>query len=187
MAERRAQWPAQLALEPAARLVFVDESGANTQMTRRYGRCAVGQRLVCRIPHGHYQSNTLVAAVRLTGACAPWLFAGAMDGELFLAWVRQGLAPTLQPNDLVILDNLATHKVAGVREAIEAAGARLKYLPPYSPDFNPIENLWSKIKQSLRSQSPRTPAKLLTAAANAFATISPADCHGFFLHAGYAI
>ena len=186
MAQQRAAWPAQLAVEPAARLVFVDESGANTQLTRRCGRCAIGQRLVRRIPHGHYQTSTLIAAVRLAGASAPWLFAGAMDGELFLAWVRQGLVPTLQPDDLVILDNLATHKVAGVREAIEAAGARLKYLPPYSPDFNPIENLWSKIKQSLRSQSPRTPAKLLTAAANAFAAITPADCHGFFLHAGYA-
>ena len=186
MAERRARWPGELAGEPAVRLVFVDESGANTQMTRRHGRCAVGQRLVSRIPHGHYQTNTLIAAVRLTGACAPWLFAGAMDGELFLAWVRQGLVPTLQPDDLVILDNLATHKVAGVREAIAAAGARLKYLPPYSPDFNPIENLWSKIKQSLRSQSARTERTLLTAAAKAFDTISPADCQGFFLHAGYA-
>ena len=186
MAAQRAQWPAQLAVEPATRLVFVDESGANTQMTRRHGRCPVGQRLVSRIPHGHYQTSTLIAAVRLTGASAPWLFTGAMDGELFLAWVRQGLVPTLQPDDLVILDNLATHKVAGVREAIEAAGARLKYLPPYSPDFNPIENMWSKIKQSLRSQSPRTGRKLLAAAASAFATITPADCHGFFLHAGYA-
>ena len=186
MAAHRARWPAQLAVEPAARLVFVDESGAHTQMTRWRGRCAVGQRLVSRIPHGHDQTSTRIAAVRLTGACAPWLFAGAMDGELFLAWVRQGLVPTLQPDDLVILDNLATHKVAGVREAIAAAGARLKYLPPYSPDFNPIENLWSKIKQSLRSQSARTERTLLTAAAKAFDTIAPADCQGFFLHAGYA-
>ena len=166
--------------------MFVDESGANTRMTRRGGRCAVGQRLVSRIPHGHYQTSTLIAAVRLTGACAPWLFAGAMDGELFLAWVWQGLVPTLQPGDLVILDNLATHKVAGVREAIEAVGARLKYLPPYSPDFNPIENMWSKIKQRLRSQSPRTDGKLLAAVAQAFAILTPADCQGFFLHAGYA-
>ena len=184
MAAQRAQWPAQLAQESAARLVFVDESGAHTRMTRGRGRCAVGQRLVTRIPQGHYQTSTLIAAVRLTGACAPWLFAGALDGVLFLAWVRQGLGPTLQPDDLVILDHLATHKVAGVREAIEAAGARLKYLPPYSPDFNPIENLWSKIKQRLRSQSPRTSAQLRKAAA-AFVTISSADCHGFFLHAGY--
>ena len=104
-----------------------------------------------------------------------------------MAWVRQGLAAVLQFGDLVIMDNLATHKVAGVREAIEAVGARLLYLPPYSPDFNPIENMWSKIKQALRSRSPRTQAELLIAAALAFDTISPADCLGFFLHAQYAI
>ena len=187
MAEQRACWHEQLAAEPTARLVFVDESGANTRMTRWRGRSTVGQRLVTHIPHGHYQTSTLIAAIRLAGACAPWLFAGAMDGEMFLAWVRQGLVPTLHPADLVIMDNLATHKVAGVREAIEAVGARLRYLPPYSPDFNPIENLWSKVKQSLRSQAPRTGDKLLQAAATAFTAISSADCHGFFLHAQYAI
>ena len=105
---------------------------------------------------------------------------------MFLAWVRQGLVAVLQARDLVILDNLATHKVAGVREAIEAVGARLLYLPPYSPDFNPIENMWSKIKQALRSLSPRTQTELLAAAGLAFETISPADCPGFFLHAHYA-
>ncbi len=110
-----------------------------------------------------------------------------MDGEMFLAWVRQGLVPTLQPDDLVILDNLATHKVAGVRPAIEAAGARLLYLPPYSPDFNPIENLWSKVKAILRALAPRTADQLLRAAATAFDTISPTDCQSFFLHAQYAI
>ena len=171
---------------PSARLVFVDESGANTKMTRLYGRAPVGERLVAHVPHGHYQASTLIAAVRLRGPCAPWLFEGAMDGEMFLAWVRQGLVPTLQPEDWVILDNLATHKVAGVREALEAAGARLLYLPPYSPDFNPIENLWSKVKQSLRRLAPRTAEDLLQAAATAFAAISTADCHGFFLHAQYA-
>ena len=187
MAEQRAHWHEQLATEPAARLVFVDESGANTQMTRLGGRAPVGERLVTHIPHGHYQTSTLIAAVRLEGACAPWLFEGAMDGEMFLAWVRQGLAPGLQPGDLVIMDNLATHKVAGVRAAIESAGARLRYLPPYSPDFNPIENMWSKIKQLLRSLAPRAGDELLQAAAHAFAAISAADCQGFFLHAQYAI
>lgn len=171
---------------PSARLVFVDESGANTKLTRLYGRAPVGQRLRARQPHGHYQTSTLIAGVRLRGPCAPWVFEGAMDGEMFLAWVRQGLVPTLQPADVVILDNLATHKVSGVREAIEAVGARLLYLPPYSPDFNPIENLWSKVKQILRSRSPRTAAELLHAVAVAFAAISTADCHGFFLHAQYA-
>ena len=171
---------------PAERLVFVDESGAHTQMTRRCGRSPLGQRLVCSVPHGHYQTTTLIAAVRLQGPQAPWLFAGPMDGELFLAWVKQGLVPGLQRDDVVILDNLATHKVAGVREAIESAGARLEYLPPYSPDLNPIENMWSKVKQGLKSRAPRTARQLCKAAKAAFATVTPKDCHGFFLHAGYA-
>ena len=186
MAEQRSRWHEQLAAVPAARLVFVDESGANTKMTRLYGRSPVGQRLVARQPQGHYQTSTLIAGVRLHGPSAPWVFEGAMDGEMFLAWVRQGLGPTLHPDDVVIMDNLATHKVAGVRQAIEAVGARLLYLPPYSPDFNPIENLWSKVKHILRSLSPRTPDQLLQAVARAFAAISTVDCHGFFLHAQYA-
>ena len=156
-------------------------------MTRWRGRSLSGQRLVAHIPHGHYQTSTLIAAIRLTGACAPWLFDGPMDGEMFLAWVREGLVPTLQQDDAVILDNLATHKVQGVREAIEAVGAKLWYLPPYSPDFNPIENMWSKIKQILRSLAPRTQAELLAAAKAAFNAISTADCQNYFLHARYAI
>ena len=109
-----------------------------------------------------------------------------MDGEMFLAWVQRGLVAQLRRGDWVVMDNLATHKVAGVREAIEGAGARLVYLPPYSPDFNPIENLWSKVKQLLRSLAPRTSGQLLEAAAIAFAAISTTDCKGFFLHAQYA-
>ena len=171
---------------PAAKLVFVDESGANTQMTRRYGRSPVGERLVGSVPQGHYQTTTLVAAVRLKGAQAPCLFEGAMDGEMFLAWVKEGLAPELESGDIVVLDNLATHKVAGVKEAIEAVGARVEYLPPYSPDFNPIENLWSKVKQILKSRSPRTRRQLYNAAGSAFAAITIADCQGFFLNAGIA-
>lgn len=171
---------------PADRLVFVDESGANTQMTRRCGRSPIGQRLVCRLPHGHYQTTTMIAGVRLRGPQAPWLFGGAMDGELFLAWVKQGLAGCLQPDDVVVMDNLATHKVAGVREAIEGAGARLEYLPPYSPDFNPIEPMWSKVKQGLKSREPRNARQLHKAAEAAFTAVTPVDCQGFFLHAGYA-
>jgi transposase len=158
VAAQRQQWPQKLAGVPPARLVFVDESGANTQMTRRYGRSPMGQRLVCAVPQGHYQTTTLIAAVSLQGPQAPWLLDGPMDGEWFLAWVRVGLVPLLQHDDVVVLDTLATHKVAGVREAIEAAGARLEYLPPYSPDFNPIEPLWSKVKQRLKSREP--PARL---------------------------
>ncbi len=109
-----------------------------------------------------------------------------MDGEMFLAWVVQGLVPALQKGDLVIMDNLATHKVQGVAEAIEQAGARLRYLPPYSPDFNPIENMWSKIKQILRSADPRSGTELIQAAKTAFQAISSTDCHGFFSNANYA-
>ena len=167
--------------------MFVDESGANTKMARLYGRSPMGQRLVAGLPYGHYQTSTLIAGVRLSGPCAPWLFEGAMDGEMFLAWARVGLVATLRRGDVVILDNLATHKVAGVRQTIEGVGARLEYLPPYSPDFNPIENLWSKVKQILRSRAPRTAEQLLRATATAFAAISTADCRGFFLHAHYAI
>lgn len=124
--------------------------------------------------------------MRLTGPQVPWLFGGALDGELFLAWAQQGLVRCLQPGDVVVMDNLATHKVVGVREAIEGAGARLEYLPPYSPDFNPIEPMWSKVKQGLKSRAPRNACQLHQAAGAAFAAVTPADCHGFFLHAGYA-
>ena len=186
MAARRANWHEQLAAEPVAALVFVDESGANTKMTRLRGRALGGQRLLARVPHGHYETSTLISGVRLGGPCAPWLFGGAMNGEMFLAWVRQGLAPTLRPGAVVILDNLSTHKIRGVREALEAVGARLLYLPPYSPDFNPIEPMWSKIKQTLRRHAPRTEEELLQAAKAAFQSISSADCKGFFFSAQYA-
>ena len=166
--------------------MFVDESGANTQMTRLRGRALGGQRLRARIPQGRYQTTTLISGIRLEGPCAPWLFEGPMDGEMFLAWVREGLAPTLRPGEVVILDNLATHKINGIREAIEAAGARLLYLPPYSPDFNPIEPMWSKIKQVLRRHAPRTDEQLLLAARTAFQSITPEDCQGFFFSAQYA-
>ena len=186
VAEKRNRWHGQLAQEPVSGLVFVDESGANTKMTRLRGRALAGERVVGQIPHGHYQTTTLVAGIRLQGPCAPWLFDGAMDGEMFLAWVVEGLVPTLRKGDLVIMDNLATHKVEGVAAAIASAGARLLYLPPYPPDFNPIENMWSKIKQFLRSAQPRTWEELLQAAKTAFAAITQADCLGFFLNAQYA-
>jgi transposase len=186
VAEKRARWHEQLAREPVTGLVFVDESGANTQMTRWRGRALGGQRLVAHIPHGSYQTSTLISGIRLKGPCAPWLFEGPMNGEMFLAWVTQGLAPTLRTGDLVILDNLATHKIRGVREALQAQGARLLYLPPYSPDFNPIEPMWSKIKQILRSHAPRTGTELLRAGKTAFQAISVSDCKGFFLSAKYA-
>ena len=175
-----------MAAERTTRLVFVDESGANTKRTRLRGRALGGERVRAHIPHGRYQTSTLISAIRLEGPCAPWLFEGPMNGEMFLAWVREGLAPALSRGDVVILDNLSTHKIRGVREALEAIGARLLYLPPYSPDFNPIEPMWSKIKQILRSHAPRTDEQLLDAARTAFQSISVADCKGFFFSARYA-
>jgi len=160
--------------------VFLDESGTSTQMTRRYGRSPIGQRLVWPVPQGHYQTTTMIAAGRLQGPQAPWMFDGAMAGELFLAWVKQGLVPVLQRDDVVSLDNLSTHKVAGVQEAIEGAGARLEYLLPYSPDFNPIENLWSKVKQGLKSRAPRSARQLFKAAGAAFDTVTPKTARASF-------
>jgi transposase len=186
VAEKRARWPELLAGTASSRLVFVDESGVNTKMTRLRGRALVGQRLVAHVPHGHYQTTTFVCAIRLTGPASPCLFEGAMDGEMFLAWIQQGLVLELQKGDVVIMDNLATHKVQGVLQAIEGAGARLLYLPPYSPDLNPIENMWSKVKQTLRSLAPRTSAEMLGAAKVALAGVTCADCQGFFLNARYA-
>lgn len=187
VAEQSARRSERLAGVSSAWLIFVDKSGANTKMTRWYGRCPVGPRLVGHQPEGHYQTGTLIGGMGLRGPCAPWLFEGAMEGKIFLAWVRQGLVSQLQPGDWVIQDTLVTHKVAGVRAAIEAAGCRLAYLPAYSPDFNPSENLWSKIKQILRRLALRTDSALLKATATAFAAIPTTDCEGFFLNANYAI
>lgn len=171
---------------PVTPLVFADESGAHAQMTRRCGRSPMGQRLPCPVPHGHYQTTTLIAAASLRGPQAPWLFDGPMEGEWFLAWVKAGLVPGLHRNDRVIMDNLAPHKVAGIREAIETAGARLEHLPPYSPGFNPIEPRWSKVKQGLKGRDPRMARQSLKAAGAGFATVTPEDGQSFFSSAGYA-
>ena len=186
VAEQRSRRPGELAALPVDRLVFVDESGANTKLTRLHGRAPVGERLVARIPHGHCQTSTLIAGVRTSGPCAPWVFEGAIDGEMFLAWLREGLVPTLRPGDVVILDNLATHKVAGVRETLATAGARLLYLPPYSPDFNPSKTSGARSRATCAASLPRTADELLLAVATAFAAVTPSHCHAFFSHPGIA-
>jgi transposase len=144
-------------------------------------------RARCRaaLPHGHWKTTTLVAGLRLDGVSAPMVIDGAMDGEMFLAWTEQMLAPTLRHGDVVIMDNLPAHKVAGVREAIEAAGARLLYLPPYSPDLNPIENAFAQIKALLRKAAARTIAALCEAIASAIDAVTPKACANYFAHAGY--
>ena len=187
MVERRAHWFENFLGTLLTKLVFIDESGVNTKMDRLRGRAPIGERLVCKIPHGHYHSNTIISAIRLGGPCAGKLFDGAMNGPKFLAWIKEMLVPALQKDDIVVMDNLATHKTKGVREAIEKAGAKLLYLPPYSPDFNPIETMWSKVKSFIRSKAPRTYEALVSVFHEALAAVSISDCKGFFSHAHYAI
>ena len=164
------------------RLVFLDETWASTNMVRAYGRAPRGERLIAAVPHGHWKTTTLIAAVRLDGITAPYVL---IDGDTFRAYVEQMLAPTLVPGDIVIMDNLASHKVSGVRQAIEAAGAELLYLPPYSPDLNPIENLFAKIKSVLRTSAERNVEALWNSIGKAIKTVSPRDCANCFRHAGY--
>jgi transposase len=183
--KRRAFIRRQPALDPA-HLVFIDETWATTNMTRRRGRTARGLRLLAPVPHGHWKVTTLVAGLRCTGISAPCVFDGAINGARFRAYVEQVLAPTLRPGDIVLLDNLASHKIAGIREAIAAEGAELLYLPPYSPDLNPIEQAFAKCKAALRKAAERTRDALWQAIGRILDRYSPAECRNFFNHAGYA-
>lgn len=167
-------------------LVFIDETGTSTNMARRRGRAPRGERLVGKIPHGHWKTTTFVAGLRSTALTAPCVIDGPMNGNAFLAYVEQVLAPTLKPGDIVVLDNLSAHKVPGVRQAIEAAGAMLLYLPPYSPDFNPIEQLFAKLKALLRKAAERSVNALWTRIATLLDAFTSAECANYFRNAGYA-
>ena len=171
----------------ASRFVFLDETGTATNMTRRYGRCAKGQRLTAKAPWGHWKTTTFVAGLRHTGIIAPLVLDGPMDGPTFRAYVEQALAPAPAPGDVVALDNLPAHKVSGVREAIAARGATLMYLPPYSPDLNPIEKMWSKLKEWLRSAQARSEPLLVEQIGKALEQVTPDDARGWFRSCGYAI
>jgi transposase len=155
-------------------------------MVRRCGRCPVGQRLLAKTPHGHWRTTTFLAALRHNGLSAPLTLDGPMDGETFRAWTRQFLAPVLKPGDLVIMDNLPAHKVSGIREAIEARGAHLLYLPPYSPDLNPIEQVFAKFKAVLRKAAARTVTKLWDEIANALHSFTAQECAAYLKHCGYS-
>jgi putative transposase len=155
-------------------------------MVRRYGRAPCGERLVAGAPHGHWQTSTFLAALRQDKLTAPCVFDGAINGETFLAYVEQVLVPTLESDDIVIMDNLGSHKVAGVREAIEAVGATLLYLPPYSPDLNPIEQLFAKLKALLRKAAARTFEALLAAIAAALGAFTSSECANYLANAGYS-
>ena len=169
------------------RLVFQDESGATTEMTRRYGRAPRGERVAEGTPAGHWRTLTLLGAMSLEGVMAAMTVESPTDGDVFLAYVEQVLCPRLRPGQVVIMDNLPAHKVEGVRGLIEAVGAELLYLPPYSPDFNPIEQAWSKIKQQLRSAKARTLETLEVAITQALAQITIQNATAWFAHSGYAI
>ena len=166
--------------------MFIDETWATTTMTRTHGRAPRGQRLVASVPHGHWKTSTFVAALRSDGITAPCVLDGAMNGEFFRAYVEQFLAPTLKTGDIVIMDNLSSHKIAGVEQAITARGAQLLYLPPYSPDLNPIEPAFAKLKALLRKAAERTVDALWNRLENVLDAFTADDCRNFFRHAGYA-
>jgi transposase len=185
VAKARKEWrDKQPSLTPS-KLVFIDETWTRTNMTRRYGRAPRGQRLVDAVPHGHWKTSTFIGALRCDAVTATGVFDGAINGELFLAYVQQVLVPTLRPGDVVIMDNLRSHKVAGLREAIEAAGASLLFIPPYSPDLNPIEQAFAKLKALLRAKAIRTVDALWKALGSLVDCFTPEECANFLRHDGY--
>jgi transposase len=161
-------------------LIFLDESGITTTMTRLYGRAPAGQRVVEATPQSHWNVVTLIGGLRLSGMVAPMTVEAATDGDVFLAYVEHFLCPVLRPGDVVVMDNLSAHKVNGVRDLIEAVGAQLLYLPPYSPDLNPIEKAWSKIKQILRATKARTAETLDQAISEALRLITADNATAWF-------
>ena len=183
-AARQDWFEGPLDLDPD-RLVFLDETAAHTNMARRYGWAPRGERCRAAIPHGHDKTTTVTAALRSSGLTATALLDGATNGQRFRDYVVDTLIPVLQPGDTVILDNLQAHKVAGVREAVEAAGARLLYLPAYSPDFNPIEMAFAKLKAILRTAAARTVSDLWAAIRTAVTTFTPGECRNYLTAAGY--
>lgn len=185
MRRRREAWfELQPDLDPE-RLVFIDETGASTKMARLRGRSPQGERCRAAIPHGHWKTTTFVGALRLSGMTAPMTLDGAMHGAAFTAYVEQVLVPTLRPGDIVVMDNLPAHKPAAAREAIERVGAELRFLPAYSPDFNPIEMAFSKIKALLKKAAARTVTDLWDAIAQAIDAVTPDEAANYFIATGY--
>jgi len=190
-AAREGWFEGQLDLDPDA-LVFIGETAATTAMARRYGRALRGERCRMAVPQSHWTTTTITAGLRASGVTAPWLLDGAINGQAFRTYVQSVLSPALRPDDTVVLDNLPAHKVSGIRECIEAAGARLLYLPPYSPepkdrvsDFNPIEQAFAKLKALLRTAAARTIPDLWAAIKRALTRFQPAECRNYLAAAGY--
>lgn len=185
MRQARETWRADQPRLDISKLVFLDETGASTNMTRRHGWSYRGQRCVSAAPHGHWKTTTFLAGLRHDGLTAPLVVDGPMDGATFLAYVRDFLCPSLKPGDIVIADNLGSHKVTGVREAIESAGATLRYLPPYSPDLNPIEKLFAKLKTLLRNAATRSIDALWHHIGMLMDAFTPDECRNYFQACGY--
>jgi transposase len=185
----RAAFAAEVTALDPDRVWVLDESGTTTSMTRTRGRAAPGERVADAVPGGHWSVRTVVAAINardgVAGGAAAMTLDGALDGPAFLAYLDRVLCPLLRAGDVVVMDNLSSHKVRGVREAVERAGASVRYLPPYSPDLSPIEPMWSKVKQWLRSAAARTAEALEAAIAAALVAVTPADARGYFRHCGY--
>jgi transposase len=186
VAEARRAWAEAAPEFDPGKLVFLDETWAKTTMARVRGRAPRGERLVCPVPYGRWRTTTFLCGLRADGLVAPLVLDGAINGPAFLAWVEQMLAPALRAGDTVVADNLGSHKVAGVREAIEARGAALLYLPPYSPDLNPIELAFSKLKRLLRTAAARTAQALSDAIGAALGHFTAAECSNYLRHCGYA-
>jgi transposase len=184
VARHRRRWRVWQRYMDADRFVFLDETGASTNMVRRYGWGLRGKRLVATAPHGHWRTTTFVAGLRASGIIAPFVLDGPMTGEAFRAYVAQVLAPELESGD-VVMDNLSAHKVAGVKEAIRTAGASVLYLPSYSPDLNPIEQLFAKLKALLRKAAARTHEALWTTIGLLLDAFSPAECQNYLTNCGY--
>lgn len=187
VAARREFWRQWIRTIDGRRLIFIDETWAKTNMTRLRGRAPRGERLIDKSPHGHWHTTTLIAALGIEGVRCSMVVDGAVNGDVFIAFVERVLAPALRPGDVVVLDNLSSHKSERVRALIEAAGATLEYLPPYSPDLNPIEMVFSKIKQRLRSLACRTRETLWEGMQAVLDAITPTEAHNCIAHAGYSL
>ena len=184
---RRGEYGAEIVLEILGQLKFLDEAGSNLAMTRLYGRAARGERVYDTVPQNYGENITMLACLSADGLSAPMTVEGAVDGAVFLAYVEQVLAPTLLKGDVVVMDNLGAHKVKGIKEAIESRGAKVIYLPPYSPDLNPIEKCWSKIKTYLRAAKARTREALEQALKEALLLVTKKDAQGWFASCGYPV
>ena len=187
VAAARRHWQDVLQWRDARHYVFLDESGVTTDLLRRYGRSPRGVRLRDYTPLSHWQTHTIIAGLRVDGLCAPAVFDGPIDTPTFLAYVEQVLVPALRPGDVVVLDNLAVHKDPAVAAAVARAGAHLRFLPPYSPDFNPIELAFAKLKAFLRAARPRTFDQVVELVRIAMTLFTPQECANFVRHAGYRV